>query len=427
MPSSRTRSTSGSRPVRPDVGVDVQSPSELVSSRRPGTSRRRARTARRRSPRPRSASAARRVEVVLEVDRLPGVQHHRAGERGWPAAARRCRWNRAARSSSPSPHEPYCHGVWYGLALLQHHFARRAASRPPRAAACPPASARRRAPGCRSTRGGSPTRGPCRNPNPRSPATSSRVCSRPGLPPREARTHSPTWNGAALRHPLERPATGQVEHLVGVRRHGQRQFEAAAPGTASPRPLPEPGPLPHEAAAGEHLHLDVEREAVLRVDARARAARSRRPSSTSSWPSVRNYRRPPAAVAVADEARTAEPALAELREHRHGLGIGDRAVADGGLRSECERGQLRGIRRRRAVRPQCRMRGSRPPPRSTTRLVPPAVRCTGDVSVVGVVSGMAASLTVYFTAPSARPADEVRWNRRNTTVGARPRSPCRPR
>ena len=90
MPRPCTRSTSGSRPSGPDVGVDSSRRDRRCRRGGRGTSRRRARSARRPTAAARSASR-RAGQVVVEVDRLPRVERDGPGRRGTAARARRWR------------------------------------------------------------------------------------------------------------------------------------------------------------------------------------------------------------------------------------------------------------------------------------------------------------------------------------------------
>ncbi|GAA3409008.1 hypothetical protein GCM10018952_08140 [Streptosporangium vulgare] len=145
----------------------------------------------------------------------------------------------------------------------------------------------------------------------------------------------PDVERATLRHAFERPAAGQVEDLRGVRRHGEGHLQAAD-AVRRPGVVGDPGPLPYEATGGEDLDLDVGGEPVLRVVRRAAQHRAAVGLAVEVVRRVPELRRPAAAVAVADEPRAPEPALRQLGEHRDGLRIGDRAVADGRERGQAQ-------------------------------------------------------------------------------------------
>ena len=106
MPRPRTWSASGPRPCGHTPASTFQSPRPAVSSRRPGTSRRPPRGVPRRSRRP-ARRTRQPVEVVVEVEGLPGVEHQRP--RGWGGRAGPDSGAAAARPSRPSALQPYQH------------------------------------------------------------------------------------------------------------------------------------------------------------------------------------------------------------------------------------------------------------------------------------------------------------------------------
>ena len=83
----RTWSTSGCSPSGQTSSSTYQSPRPAVSSRRPRNQPSSSTNRSTPTSAARSASAGQPVEVVVEVDRLPGVEHHRPRRAGWPGAS----------------------------------------------------------------------------------------------------------------------------------------------------------------------------------------------------------------------------------------------------------------------------------------------------------------------------------------------------
>ncbi len=246
---------------------------------------------------------------------------------------------------------------------------------------------------------------PERKPNPGAPATSSMVCSSPGLPPREARTHSPTSKRASLRHALERPAAGEVEDLIGLVRAPAARARVARTRNGSDDRSSRRRALAHEPASVQHLEFEVEFEPVRLVD---RVHAQQRPLGIVD-DLVRvaaEHRGPTPPVAVADEPGRPSHPSPSCAQHGHRLRVGRPGCrrSRAGRPSRSPRG--RPARARRAVRPSggCaaaggrrrRRRGSCRPPTGALR--------------------SARSRRSYFTAPSASPPTKLRWNTRNTIV-----------
>ena len=355
MPSSRTDVTAGRAPRARRLST-TQSPSELVSSRRPVNQP--SSSTKRSTPTSaaRSASSSSR-QVVLEVDGLPGVEHSpaagagdgRPAVRGPGESARRGRRARrpTSRTATGSCTAPRSSTTSPGR------------SSSPRDGGCLPVAGVRSAASAwlPLQREVAPHTPPDRNPNPRSPATSSMACSSPGLPPRDSRTHSPTSKArrCGTRSSAQRPvrsSTSSASTGTGS------ASSSRAPGTLGPR-SPQRRALAHEATPVQHLELDAERERVC-PSTRARSASS--PRVDHETLARAEHRRPPGARAVAHEPRPAEPALRQLRAYGHRLGVrhgqspmaGDAAIS---------MSQPVGVRSPSGA-PQWRMRGSRAPPRS---------------------------------------------------------------
>ncbi len=166
------------------------------------------------------------VEVVLEVDGLPGVEHHGPGRPGPFAAGGG--GSAPASSSRPSPHDPYCQRLWndsprpeHDLARQQHLTGRQVAG------------ARRGQFGGEDLVAAPREVGGPHEPVPEPESALAGDQQQRVLQPRLAAPRGshplPHLERPPLRHPLQRPAAGQVEDLGRLRGHRQRQFQRVDP------------------------------------------------------------------------------------------------------------------------------------------------------------------------------------------------------
>ena len=229
------------------------------------------------------------VEVVVEEDGLPDVQHHRLDCRGGRrGSAGRCASARPGRRGRRRRRRSRPRGA---------RTTPRSAARPLRAAGARRRRSWRRCAAVRSTRSTelplqatwTPTTRPWVVEKPAVPATTMVAASRPGRPPSPSRSHSPssTVCRCGLRSRSWRPVKSSSSTW------------SSASGSTTSRPSHDvvarrrcwsPCPAP-QRAAGHRLQLVDQAEPGLRVLGARRPAGRRRPPAATA----RNHVRPPAA------------------------------------------------------------------------------------------------------------------------------------
>ena len=328
-----------------------------------------------------SASARQPVEVVVEVDRLPGVEHHRPRAcAGGCGRARSCRWKPAEQPVQPGagPGEQHtaCAYVSPGASRTSPGSS---SSPPPSTPACPPAPS-----GSRSAQvtvvaapgdvhapdlavSGSRSRA-C-------PATSSRVASWPVRPRRTRAGPACPWPSRwRCGRALAAPAPGEVEQLARPGRHRQQRRAARRARTASAPVLVSTCRI-RSSPPGVQLELGAQRS-----PASGSAARVEHHAPPSS-PRVGGRRRPAAGGRPGRRGEPASPGrpgpAARRRRQQRERPPARRAPLRGDGRHRRGRQFGRELAPSSAPRsaPQCSTRGSPGPRRVEQRALrrPPAV------------------------------------------------------
>ena len=338
MPSPRTWSTSGPSPSGQTAGSTVQSPSPPVSSRRsrnqPSSSTNRSTPIRA----ARSAMALSRPQVVVEVDRLPHVQHDRLERRGARAGcAGGCARRRPVRRGRRSRPRRAPTG-WSSSRRLGRRTSPGSSSSPPPIVVPVAAS--------RSTRSTelplhatcTPSTSPYVVEKPGVPSTAIVAPPRPGRPNRDSRSQRPsvTWWRCGLRSRSWRPVKSSTStRWSSAGHHHLEPVEVVGVAAGVGQGVAQP-----QAAAGEALHLGEQAEPGRLVD-----ELDLEPVAVLADLLAGELRRPvEAAVALAAQVGSGEPAAGVLAEEREAGAVG-------------EQGSGR-TRRHRADRPRAR-RGTR--------------------------------------------------------------------